>query len=200
MNPSQKHNASVFNVQNIRTYQLLFISKDIVIKIKSVKIKCFLRFSIAIIWSNFKRKSPDFYTWFKYVAKNIDDGQKILLSYLAYSQIGLNPPVEHHHFGYITKLIIKIYKNWSKKKNYCSPIWCWGGTALSIFGDLFSEQKVMYIVSERKFASFERSLNFCLKGMEEVFFVLRCIKGFAISWIVYLSRRCTIVGLQIRMR
>ncbi len=51
MNPLQKHNASIFNVQNIRTYQLLFISNDIVIKIKSAKIKCFLRFSIAIIWS-----------------------------------------------------------------------------------------------------------------------------------------------------
>jgi hypothetical protein len=28
--------------------------------------------------------------------------------------------------------------------------------------------KVIYIVSERKFASFERSLSFCLKGLEEV--------------------------------
>jgi hypothetical protein len=38
------------------------------------------------------------------VAKNIEGCFKILVSYLASSQIWLNLPVDHCHFGYSTKL------------------------------------------------------------------------------------------------
>jgi hypothetical protein len=52
-------------------------------------------------------KSQEFNTWFKYLGNNIYERLKNLLSFLACSQIWLNLPVDHSHFGYITKLTPK---------------------------------------------------------------------------------------------
>jgi hypothetical protein len=49
-------------------------------------------------------KLPDFYTLFKKVAKNIEACFEKIFSYLACSQIWLNYPADHCHFGYNTKL------------------------------------------------------------------------------------------------
>jgi hypothetical protein len=63
-------------------------------------------------------KSPDFHDKFQYVAKNIEEGfiylfiNKIFpLSYLVCNQIWLNYFVNDHHFGYITKILVKMATN-----------------------------------------------------------------------------------------
>ncbi len=53
-----------------------------------------------------QEKWPDFYTWFKYVAKHIEGCLKVLLLYLDGSQIWLNLSVDCCHDGYITKFTI----------------------------------------------------------------------------------------------
>ncbi len=45
--------------------------------------------------------------WFKYIAKNIER----FFSYLVCSQIWLKIPMDHHHFGYKTKLPKNIESN-----------------------------------------------------------------------------------------
>jgi hypothetical protein len=45
-------------------FLLAIYSQKAILRFKSFKIKCFLKFSIARFWPKFK-KSPDFYTWFK---------------------------------------------------------------------------------------------------------------------------------------
>ncbi len=47
-----------------------------------------------------QEKSPDFYSWFMYIAKNI----KRCFQFLSCNQIWLNLHVDHWHFGHITKL------------------------------------------------------------------------------------------------
>jgi hypothetical protein len=61
-------------------FVLAIYSQKATFKILSAKIKCSLRFSIAKIHQNL-RKIPDFYRWFKYVAKNIEGCIEFLLSY-----------------------------------------------------------------------------------------------------------------------
>jgi hypothetical protein len=45
-------------------FLLAIYSQKAILRFKSCKIKCFLKFSIARFWPKLK-KSPDFYTWFK---------------------------------------------------------------------------------------------------------------------------------------
>ncbi len=47
---------------------------------------------------------PDFYTCMVQVGSQKYRSFKFLLSYLVCSQIGSKLPVDHHHFGYNTKL------------------------------------------------------------------------------------------------
>jgi len=77
--------------------------------IKSAKIMCFLRFSIARIWPKFKKICQISIYGLSKVAQNIEGCLKILLAYLACSQIWLNIPFNHCHFGY-SKMGKKIYK------------------------------------------------------------------------------------------
>jgi hypothetical protein len=66
---------------------LAIYSQKAILKIHSSKIKWFLLFSRTRIWPKFNKNHPGFYTWFKYIAKNIEGCWKILLSCLACSQI-----------------------------------------------------------------------------------------------------------------
>jgi len=59
-----------------------------------------------------KENLPDFYTWFKCVAENVEG----CFGSLACSQIWLNLHVDHHHFGCITKLTPPPKKKKKKKK------------------------------------------------------------------------------------
>jgi len=88
------------------------------LKNRSAKVKCFLRFSIVRIWPKFKKNCQIFlFTWFKWVARNIDRCFTILLSHLACSQIWLHLPMDHCHFGYITKLTKNTVLWWKAFSN-----------------------------------------------------------------------------------
>jgi hypothetical protein len=105
--------ASSYHIGTSLFFCWQYIAKKAILRIKSAKIKCFLRFSIAIIRSKFKKNHQisidgNFYRWVKRVAKSIEGCLKNLFSYLACSQIWLNLLVDHHHFGYIRKLTKKI--------------------------------------------------------------------------------------------
>jgi len=51
-------------------FWLVIYSQKAIKKIESPKIKCFLKIVFDSHNSNFKnKKSPDFYTWFKYVSQ-----------------------------------------------------------------------------------------------------------------------------------
>jgi len=52
-------------------------------------------------------KSPDFYTWFLMCSQNIKRWLSICISYLVYSQIGLNIIRDDCHFGYKQKFFKK---------------------------------------------------------------------------------------------
>jgi hypothetical protein len=77
---------------------------------KAINQVCFLKISIAKIHQNFKKKFHISLHMVQ-VAKYRRICVKILLSYLAYSQIWLNLLVDHHHFGSITKLAQKKNTN-----------------------------------------------------------------------------------------
>jgi hypothetical protein len=86
---------------------LAICSQKAVLEITSARIMYFLRFSIAIIPPKTKKNRQISIHGSSRIAKNIQGLFKILVSYLACSQICLNLPVNHHHFGYITKLTPK---------------------------------------------------------------------------------------------
>jgi hypothetical protein len=77
---------------------------ELCIEIWSRKIKvCFLRFSVARIQPKFEKKRQISARGSNRVAKKEKDVLKIFISYLA-CQNWLNLHVDHHHFGYITKI------------------------------------------------------------------------------------------------
>jgi hypothetical protein len=81
-----------------------YIAKKLYEKLKVVK--CFLRFSIAIIQPKFKKISQIYIHGSSNYSKILKNFFKTLVSYLAYSQIKwLNLAVNHCHLiCYITKL------------------------------------------------------------------------------------------------
>jgi hypothetical protein len=84
---------------------------ELSIEIWSCKIKvCFLRFSIARIQPQFKKKCQISTLGSNGLAKKEKDVFTILISYLA-CQNWLNLHVDLHHFGYITKLTPKKQLN-----------------------------------------------------------------------------------------
>jgi hypothetical protein len=88
------------------------------LKNKNDKVKCFSRFSIVRIWPKFKKNCQIFlFTWFKWVARNIERCFTILLSHLACSQIWLHLPLDHCHFGSITKLTKNTVLWWKAFSN-----------------------------------------------------------------------------------
>ncbi len=99
-------------------FLLALFSPEVILKNKSAKVKCFSRISIVRIWPKFKKNCQIFlFTWFKWVARNMERCFTILLSHLACSQIWLYLPMDHCHFGYIIKLTKNTVLWWKAFSN-----------------------------------------------------------------------------------
>ncbi len=97
---------------------LALFSPEVILKNKSAKVKCFSRISIVRIWGKFKKNCRIFlFTWFKWVARNVERCFTILLSHLACSQIWLYLAMDHCHFGYIIKLTKNTVLWWKAFSN-----------------------------------------------------------------------------------
>ncbi len=117
---------------------LALFSPKVILKNKSAKVKCFSRISIVRIWRKFKKNCQIFlFTWFKWVARNIERCFTILLSHLACSQIWLYLPMDHCHFGYIIKLTINTVLWWKAFSNVASRTPCGSDYEIGIYSSVY---------------------------------------------------------------